>query len=68
MSKERSGEAESIFKMVQVKYGDRLNASELEEVRKGVDAIVEAVESMRSAKLANGDEPDFTFRPHKQEG
>ena len=68
MSEERSGEAEALFKLVQARYGDRLNASELEEVRKGVDAIVEAVESMRSAKLANGDEPGFTFRPHRKEG
>ena len=68
MSKENNGEVEALFKLVQTRYGDRLSSIELEEVRKGVSAMVEAVESMRSVKLANSDEPDFTFRPYKKEG
>jgi hypothetical protein len=34
-----SKEAESLFEMVKYRYGDRLNAKELEEVRKGVEGI-----------------------------
>jgi len=67
MSEERKGEVEALFKLVQARYGSRLSATELEEVRKGVEAMVEAAEAMRSVKLANGDEPDFTFKPHRRE-
>ena len=63
MSEGRKVEVEALFKLVQSRYGGRLSAYELEEVRKGVEAIVEAVESMRSVKLSNSDEPDFTFKP-----
>jgi hypothetical protein len=65
--KESPKEAEFLFKMVKGRYGDRLSAEELEEVRKGVEAIAEAAEAMRSVKLGNGTEPFSIFKPYKKE-
>ncbi len=64
---ESNPESEVLFGMVRGRYGDRLNDDELEEVRKGVDALVEAAESLRAVKLENGDEPFSVFTPHRGE-
>lgn len=61
-----SKEAEFLFEMVRDRYGDRLSAEELEEVRKGVKGIAEAAESLRSVKLGNGTEPFSIFKPYKK--
>ena len=60
-------EAKFLFKMVRDRYGDRLSAEELEEVRKGVEGIAEAAEALRSVKLGNGTEPFSIFKPYKKE-
>ena len=60
-------EAEFLFQMVRDRYGDRLNAEELEEVRNGVKNIAEAAEALRSVKLGNGTEPFSIFKPYKKE-
>lgn len=52
--------------MVRNRYGDRLSAEELEEVRKGVKIIAEAAEALRSVKLGNGSEPFSIFKPYKK--
>lgn len=60
-------ESEILFGIVRERYGDRLNDDELEEVRKGVDALAEAAESLRKVKLENGDEPFSVFTPYRGE-
>ncbi len=67
MVDESPKEAEFLFQMVRDRYGDRLNAEELEEVRKGVKGIMEAAEALRSVKLGNGTEPFSIFKPYKKE-
>ena len=67
MADESPKEAEFLFQMVRDRYGDRLNAEELEEVRKGVKGIAEAAEALRSVKLGNGTEPFSIFKPYKKE-
>ena len=62
---ESNSESEILFGIVRKRYGDRLNDDELEEVRKGVDALVEAAESLRAVKLENGDEPFSVFTPYR---
>ena len=64
---ESNPESEILFGMVRGRYGDRLNDDELEEVRKGVDALVEAAESLRAVKLENSDEPFSVFTPYRGE-
>ncbi|MEE8354292.1 MAG: hypothetical protein V3S09_00560 [Candidatus Bathyarchaeia archaeon] len=66
MAEKSSKEAELLFEMVRNRYEDRLSAKELEEVRKGVDGIVEAAESLRSVKLGNGTEPFSIFKPYRK--
>ncbi len=67
MVDESPKEAEFLFQMVRDRYGDRLSAEELEEVRKGVKGIAEAAEALRSVKLGNGTEPFSIFKPYKKE-
>lgn len=66
MKDNHPNEAELLFEMVRNRYGDRLSAEELEEVRKGVKIIAEAAEALRSVKLGNGTEPFSIFKPYKK--
>ena len=70
MRDDNSGEseAEGLFDMVSGRYGARLSPEELEQVRKGVGAIVDAAASLRAVKLQDSDEPDTLFRPYRGEG
>jgi len=70
MSGEEPGsrDAESLFDLVKARYGDRLTPEQLEEVRRGVERIVEAAEALRRVRLENWEEPLFVFRPHRGEG
>jgi len=60
-------ESEFLFELVKTRYGERLTADELEEVRKGVERISETVEALRAVKLGNGDEPFSVFIPFREE-
>ena len=59
-------EAELMFNVVRERYGDRLDDEQLEEVRKGVEGIFEAAESLREIKLENADEPFSLFVPYRK--
>ena len=59
-------EAELMFNVVRERYGDRLDDEQLEEVRRGVEGIFEAAESLREIKLENGDEPFSLFVPYRK--
>ena len=61
-------EAQALFQMVKSRYGDRLDAGQPDEVREGVDVIVEAAKALRSVKLGNGDEPLSVFTPYLGDG
>ncbi len=67
-SKPENREAETLFQMVSDRYGDRLDADQLEEVKKGVETIAEAAQALRNVKLENGDEPLSIFTPYRSEG
>ncbi len=59
-------EAELMFDVVRERYGDRLDDEQLEEVKKGVEGIFEAAQTLREIKLENGDEPFSTFAPYRK--
>ena len=59
-------EAELMFDVVRERYGDRLDDEQLEEVKKGVEGIFEAAESLRKIKLENSDEPFSSFVPYRK--
>jgi hypothetical protein len=66
--KESKGvESEHLFGLVKEMYGGRLSPEEMEEVRKGVERIVETSEELRAVKLGNWDEPFSVFRPYRKE-
>ncbi len=60
-------ESEFLFELVKTRYGERLTADELEEVRKGVERISETAEALRAVKLGNEDEPFSVFIPFREE-
>jgi hypothetical protein len=63
MSDERSRELEARFRVVADRNGDRLTPDELEEVRKAIEANLDAAYALRSIKLENWDEPFSVFKP-----
>ncbi len=67
-NKAEDTEAQALFQMVKSRYGDRLDADQLDEVREGVDAIIKAAQALRSVKLSGGDEPMSVFTPYLGEG
>ena len=58
-------EAEALFELVRVRYGDRLTPEQLESVRRGVAAIVEQAAALRAVRLGNADEPVQRFVPFR---
>ena len=67
MSDTGTNEAGLLFDVVRARYGDRLSADELEEVRKYVERFTEMAETLRAQKLENGDEPFSTFIPYRKD-
>jgi hypothetical protein len=49
--------------MVRATYGQHLTPAELERIGSDFNEAAPYVESFRKFKLANADEPDFTFQP-----
>jgi ATP-dependent DNA ligase len=64
MGPEKTNEAKILFSLIKERYGDRVTAEELEERRKGLEAILDASATMKIVKLENGDEPYPFFKPH----
>ena len=63
----REDRSAELFNVVQKRYGHFLTSEELEEVRKGVERVVQEAEALRSVKLSGEDEPLSLFRPYRAE-
>jgi hypothetical protein len=50
-------DADLRFALVRRRYGDRLDAEELETLRRTVEAIVAQLAELRAVRLTNADEP-----------
>jgi len=59
-------ETDRRFEVVKGLYGDRLDDAQLEEVRKGVEAIVRAAGALKAVGIENGDEPAWVFTPYRE--
>jgi hypothetical protein len=55
-------EVEALFALVSARYGARLDAQQLDGVRKAIEAIVEQARAVRAVRLGNADEPTPGFR------
>ena len=53
--------AEAYLEVARARFGDRLTPEQFEQVRKDLEANVQAAERLRAVKLKNEDEPDFVF-------
>jgi len=58
-------EIEFLFQLIRGRYGDRLTPAELDELRKGVEAVVESARVLRAVRLSNADEPAQPFTPFR---
>jgi len=63
-----SEEAETLFSLVKEKYGNKIAAEELEEVKKAVEMIVKTSLELRKVELGNWDEPFSVFKPYRRDG
>lgn len=63
----RDPEADALFEIVRQRYGDRLTREQLDEVRRIVQAQVEAARALRSMRLTSADEPMQPFAPYRAE-
>ncbi len=59
---EISEEARALAAILQRRYGKHLTPEQLEAVTTELEQRLAGGRALRGAKLANGDEPDFTFR------
>ncbi|MBI1799018.1 MAG: hypothetical protein HYR73_04970 [Candidatus Eisenbacteria bacterium] len=57
-----SEDAKALASIIQRRYGEHLDADQMKEVTDELDSRIQGGQRLRAAKLANGDEPDFTFR------
>jgi hypothetical protein len=54
-------EADILFALIRARYGARLDAEQLEELRKTVDALVRDVATLRTAAIPEDAEPAQAF-------
>jgi hypothetical protein len=60
-----AGEIDLRLALVRQRYGDRLTAEQLEDLRRAVEAIVAHVAAIRRIRLTNADEPLPLFAPFR---
>lgn len=60
---EISEDARDLARIVRRRYGQHLTPDQLEDITRELDNRIQAGKRLRGAKLGNGDEPDFVFRP-----
>ena len=58
---EISEDARSLIEIVRRRYGKHLTPEQLEAVAREMDGRLQGGKRMRETRLANSDEPDFTF-------
>ena len=54
-------EAEILFALIRARYGARLDAAQLDEVKKVVEGIVRDVSALRAAAISDAAEPGQPF-------
>ena len=53
--------AEAYAEAARLRFGEHLNAEQLESVKRDLEGNVRTAERLRGFKLKNADEPDFVF-------
>ena len=60
-------EAEILFALIRHRYADRLDAAQLEELRKTVDGLVRDLAALRAVTMADDEEPAQPFIPYRRD-
>jgi hypothetical protein len=58
-----SEDARALAAIVKRRYGKHLDHQQIESITRDLDGDLKAAQRLHDVKLANGDEPDFTFHP-----
>ena len=58
-------EAELLFALVRHRYADRLDATQLEDVRKTIEGLVRDLAALRAAEIPDDVEPAQPFIPYR---
>ena len=53
--------AEAYAEVARARFGKQVTPEQLEQIKKDLEGNVRVADRLRSVKLNNGDEPDFTF-------
>ncbi len=60
-------EVDTLLALVRERYGARLGADELADVRRAIESIVGAARALRAVRLTNADEPGQPFAAYRAE-
>jgi hypothetical protein len=58
-----SDEADALTAFVRLRYGKYLSASEMAEIKGGVERMMRNAEAINRVKITNTDGPDYLFHP-----
>jgi hypothetical protein len=58
-------EVDAFYALVTTRYGARLDAQQLDGLRKAIEAVVEQARAVRAVRLSNADEPTPAFRARR---
>ena len=61
---EPGAEARALASAVDARYGSQLAPGDLATITEQIQGSLDRADRLRNVDLANGDEPDFVFRPH----
>jgi hypothetical protein len=60
-----TAEVDALFALVTARYGARLNAQQLDSLRKAIEAVVDQARAVRAVRLSNTVEPTPPFRAYR---
>ena len=64
----RNAEIEERSAMLKRRFGNQLNAEQMDEVAKGAETTVDLSMALKKFQLDYGDEPPSLFQPYRKEG
>ena len=58
-------EVDALLALVTARYGARLNAAQLDGLRRAIEAVVDQARAVRAVRLGKADEPTPPFRAYR---
>jgi hypothetical protein len=60
-------EKELMFKLIKIKYRDRLDSEQLAAIEASMDKVMTVIDEIRAVPLENSDEPFNVFKPYRRD-